>query len=338
MKERVLTHLKGAGADWISGGRLSIKMGMTRTAVWKQICRLRDEGYVIDSSRGKGYVLRRVSDSLLPAEIQSHLKTDFMGREIIYRPEVESTNSLAKSLAVRGAPAGTIVVAESQAAGKGRKGRVWFSPPGAGIYVSMILRPHFSLAEATKFTLLTGVALAETLLCLLPGRVEIKWPNDVLVDGRKIAGILIEISTEIDRIDYMVVGVGVNVNLKRQDFPPELKKIATSLRAETGKYFSRAAILADFLAAFEKYYGVFQDFGFAPVLARWKRLSNILEKEVQVSLLGSTIAGRVSGIDRDGALLIRGRRGCVQRILSGDMTLLRKPDVRRRRKSAAGNK
>jgi BirA family transcriptional regulator, biotin operon repressor / biotin---[acetyl-CoA-carboxylase] ligase len=335
MKDRVLTYLKGAGADWVSGGRLGEKMGLTRAAVWKQVCRLRAEGYVIDSSPRKGYFLRRVSDSLLPAEIQSRLDTDFIGREVVYRPQVASTNGLARTLAVRGACAGTIVVAETQTAGKGRRGRAWFSPPGAGIYLSIILRPRLSAAEATKFTILTGVALAETLTPLLPGRVEIKWPNDILVGGRKIAGILIEIATEIDMLEYMIVGVGVNVNNATRDFPAELRKTATSLRAETGSFASRAAILGEFLATFEKYCGVIQEFGFAPILARWKKLSNILDKHVTVSLLGDTITGRVSGIDRDGALLIRPPGSGLHRVLSGDLTVLPKRERRRSRPCAA---
>ncbi len=324
MKDRVLTYLKGAGAEWVSGGTLGDKMGLTRAAVWKQVCRLREEGYVIDSSPRKGYVLRRASDSLLPAEIQSHLKTALLGREIVYRPQVESTNALARTLAVRGARSGTIVVADSQTAGRGRQGRIWFSPPGAGIYLSLILRPAVGSSGATKFTLLTGVALAETLLSFVPDGVEIKWPNDILVGGRKVAGILIEIATEIDKIEYMVIGVGVNVNTARRDFPAELKRTATSLRAETGQYFSRAAVLAEFLAGFEKYYDVLQEFGFAPILARWKKLANIFDKQVSVDLLGSTISGRVSGIDRHGALLIRQRGGGLHRLLSGDLTVLKR--------------
>ena len=211
-RHHLLVSLKEAHGNWVSGEELSRKLGVTRTAIWKQACSLRNEGYIIDSSTRKGYMLREALDRLLPAEIGASLRSKRLGHRIVFEKEVDSTNRLARDLAISGAVEGTLVVAETQTGGRGRKGRKWFSPPGEGIYVSLVLRPRFQPAEAPKMTLLAGVALAETLIPAVPSRVTIKWPNDVLAGGKKIAGILIEISTQIDAIDYMVVGVGLNVN------------------------------------------------------------------------------------------------------------------------------
>jgi len=318
-RHHLLVSLKEAHGNWISGEELSRKLGVTRTAIWKHACSLRSEGYAIDSSTRKGYLLRETLDRLHPAEIEASLRSVRMGRRIVFEKEVDSTNRLARDLAIAGAAEGTLVVAESQTGGRGRKGRIWFSPPGEGIYVSLVLRPRFEPAEAPKMTLLAGVALAETLIPVVPTRVTIKWPNDVLAAGRKVAGILIEIATEIDAINYMIVGVGLNVNTPPRGFPADLRKWATSLAAETGSPVARAEILGAFLERFERYYDLIDREGFAPVIRRWRELSDMTGRPVRVHSFSGFVEGTIVGIDDDGVLVLTGADGTVERVISGDV-------------------
>jgi BirA family biotin operon repressor/biotin-[acetyl-CoA-carboxylase] ligase len=321
-RHHLLVSLKEAHGNWVSGEELSRRLGVTRTAIWKHACSLRSEGYAIDSSTRKGYLLRETLDRLLPAEIEASLRSVRLGRRIVFEREVDSTNRLARDLAIAGAAEGTLVVAESQTGGRGRKGRIWFSPAGEGIYVSLILRPRFQPAEAPKMTLLTGVALAETLVPVVSTRVTIKWPNDVLVAGKKVAGILIEIATEIDAINYMIVGVGLNVNTPAGHFPSDLRKRATSLAVETGHPIARAAILGAFLERFERYYDLVGREGFSPVIRRWRALSDMTGRPVRVHSFGRSVEGTIAGIDDDGVLLLTGADGAVERVISGDVEFL----------------
>ena len=252
-KDRLLGHLKECKGDWVSGESLSRRLGVTRSAVWKIIRKLREEGYVIESSPKKGYSLSKISEMLLPNEIRAGLDTEVFGMgEIIHFRETDSTNARAKELAVQGAPEGTLIVSESQTEGRGRKGRAWFSPSEAGIYVSLILRPNIPPSEAPRITFLTAVSAVEALLALTSLEVTIKWPNDILVKGKKIAGILTEISAEMDAIDYVVVGLGMNVN--NPHLPDDIEDKATSVFIETGKRFHKVKIVREYLRQQEKYY------------------------------------------------------------------------------------
>jgi BirA family biotin operon repressor/biotin-[acetyl-CoA-carboxylase] ligase len=321
-RHHLLVSLKEAQGNWVSGEELSRKLGVTRTAIWKQACSLRSEGYIIDSSTRKGYMLREALDRLLPAEIEASLRSKRLGHRIVFEKEVDSTNRLARDLAISGAVEGTLVVAETQTGGRGRKGRNWFSPPGEGIYLSLVLRPRFQPAEAPKMTLLAGVALAETLIPLVPSRITIKWPNDVLAGTKKLAGILIEVSTEIDAIDHMIVGVGLNVNTAPERFPDELRKRATSLAAEIGHPVRRADILGAFLERFERYYDLTGREGFAPVIRRWRVLSDMAGRRVRVHSFNGSLEGTIAGIDDDGVLLVMTADGTIQSVISGDVEYL----------------
>lgn len=319
-KERLLTCLKRHRQSWVSGESLSSDLGVSRSAVWKHIAGLRKEGYLIRSSPKKGYSLEEVPDLLLPAEIREKPTTRVFGRrDIVYLPQVDSTNTRAKELAGRGAPEGALVITEQQTGGRGRRGRTWFSPPGEAIYVSLILRPRITPVEAPKMTLMAGVAVAETLLSAISLEARIKWPNDILVGGKKIAGILTELSTEMDAINFVIVGLGLNVNIGA--FPDELRGSATSVLLETGKRFPRVKLIREFLGWFEKYYAEFQRTGFAPLLARWKYLSDMIGKTVTVDVLGSRHRGEVHGIDEDGILILKDSRGDYHRIFSGEVLL-----------------
>lgn len=293
-------------------------MGVSRSAVWKQVSKLRQEEYVIRSSSKKGYLFLGAPKMLLPAEIREGIGTEVFGRkEIAYFTELDSTNRKAKEMAAQGAPEGTLVVAEAQTRGRGRIGRNWYSPSQSGIYTSLILRPKLPPNEAPKITLVTGVAVAETLLAVTPLKPDIKWPNDILVRGRKICGILTETSTEMDAIDFVVVGVGVNVNSR--EFPDDLREIATSMYVETGSTFDRVMLLQEFLLQFERLYTTFLHSGFESIGKRWGELSILLGKGVTVHMIDRTCKGRVMKLDRDGALIIRAENGDLEKIYSGDI-------------------
>ena len=324
-KQQLLIHLKEGKGTWVSGESLARKMAISRTAVWKHIRTLRDEGYVIESSQKKGYLLRQSSDLLLENEIREGLNTSVLGkRGIHYFRQTDSTNNRAKLFASEGAPEGTLVVAEEQTRGRGRRGRQWFSPPGEGIYTSIILRPSISPNEAPKLTLMASVAVAEALLAMTSLAITIKWPNDILINGRKIAGILTEISTEMDRIDYVVIGVGINVNTPRKSLPPDIEDTATSVFMETGKPFPRIALLRAYLEWLEIYYEIFRTKGFEPVMKRWKSLAGIIGRHISVDLIDRVRTGEVLDVDKDGFLILRGQDGTIERIISGDVTLLHK--------------
>ncbi|NPV04351.1 MAG: biotin--[acetyl-CoA-carboxylase] ligase [Syntrophaceae bacterium] len=318
-RQHMLSRLKKAGGGWVSGEELSRELRISRTAVWKHVCSLRSEGYVIESSTRKGYLLRESLDRLVPSEIEASLRTARLGRRIVCEREVDSTNRLARDLAIAGAAEGTVVIAESQTAGRGRMGRSWFSPAGEGIYLSLLLRPRFQPAEAPKTTLLAGVALAEALIPIVPGRVSIKWPNDVLAGGKKVAGILVEAAAEIDAIDYLIIGVGINVNTPRRRFPPELRERATSLAAEAVRPVSRAEVLADFLGRFESHYDRAAREGFGPVIRRWRELSDMAGRRVRVRSFDRCLEGIISGIGDDGALVLTGADGTVEHVIAGDV-------------------
>jgi BirA family biotin operon repressor/biotin-[acetyl-CoA-carboxylase] ligase len=320
-KDQLLLYLKESKGNWISGESISTKMAVSRSAIWKHIQKLREEGYVISSSSKKGYLLRKTSDMLLPSEIREGLTTTVFGKgDIVHFRETDSTNTRAKALADRGAPEGTVIVSEKQIDGRGRKGRNWFSPSQEGIYISLILRPALSPGEAPKTTLLTAVAVAEALISLTGLAVSIKWPNDILVHGKKIAGILTEISAEIDAINYIVVGLGLNVNTP--DFPSNIKDKATSMFIEAGKHFSRVRVLREYLIWYERYYDLFWRNGFDPILTRWKELANIIGRRMTVETTGTIYTGEIQDIDKDGVLILKDNQGKQHRIFSGDISLV----------------
>jgi BirA family biotin operon repressor/biotin-[acetyl-CoA-carboxylase] ligase len=320
-KDQLLLYLKEGKGDWVSGEALSNKIAVSRSAVWKHICKLREEGYVIESSPKKGYLLRKAPDLLLPNEIREGLETRVFGkRDIIYFTETDSTNTRAKDLAVRGAPEGTLVISERQTKGRGRKGRSWFSPSQGGIYISLILKPSISPSEAPKITLLTAVVVAEALRSLTGLSAIIKWPNDILIDGKKVAGILTEMSTEMDAIDHIVVGLGLNVNTP--DFPVDIRDKATSIFIETGKHFPRARFIHEYLKWYEEYYEIFKRIGFEPIIKRWKELTNIIGKRITVEMISKKYSGEVQDIDKDGVLILKDNTGKSHRIIFGDVTLM----------------
>ena len=268
MRSKILDLLREAGDSYLSGEEMAKRLGVSRTAVWKHIQELRRDGYDIVSHSRSGYSLQSAPDTLRPEEIKNGLRTRRIGREIRFYPTVDSTNLEAKRLAQQGAPDGLIVVAEEQGKGRGRLERSFFSPAGKGIWFSVILRPDFLPQEAPKCTLLSAVAVAQAAEDFgMKG--GIKWPNDVLADGRKLVGILTEMSAEMERIHYVIIGTGINVNIAEEDFPEDLRDKATSLSQLKGEEIPRAAFFRAVLEHMDALYDSILREGFASRWGRW---------------------------------------------------------------------
>jgi BirA family biotin operon repressor/biotin-[acetyl-CoA-carboxylase] ligase len=320
-EELVLAFLAEAGDAFVSGEAISDKLGLSRAAVWKHVEALRGQGYRIDALPARGYRLVEVPDRLGPLELRPLLNTHDVGRELHWYAELTSTSDRAKELADEGAEHGEVVIAEVQTAGRGRRGRVWTSPPGRNLAFSVVLRPDLPPARAPELTLVASIAVCDSLR---QAGVDagIKWPNDVLAGGKKLAGILTELAAEPDRVHWVVIGVGVNVNARTEDFPEELRGEATSILLERGGPAPRALFAAACLTALEEWLDRHAEEGFGAIRAAWRERSVTLGREVCVRADGREVVGTAVDLDEDGALLVRDAVG-VQRILAGDVTLLR---------------
>jgi BirA family biotin operon repressor/biotin-[acetyl-CoA-carboxylase] ligase len=312
--EQIVDWLREAPAP-VSGQELARRLGCSRAAVWKHIAALRRAGYEIRGRRSSGYLLAAVPDRLGSAELAPHLRGSW--RRIEWRAVLDSTQNLARDLARRGAPEGTVVVAESQTAGRGRLGRQWHSPPGCNLYCSIVLRPPLAPAAVPALALVVGLAVADAVQEVTGGRATLKWPNDVLLAGRKVAGILTELDAEVERVHHVIVGIGVNVNT--DDFPPELAAKATSLRLAAGRPVARALFTAGLLAALEARYRRFLADGFAAMRSEWEACAALTGKEVRVTAPEGEVAGRVLGVDDDGALRLAGPHGEL-RVVAGEVS------------------
>ncbi len=257
------------------------------------------------------------------ARLEYRLQGRAMDWRVRFFPTVDSTNRLALRLAREGAPEGTIVIADEQTRGRGRLQRVWQSPPDRNLYASLVLRPAVEPASASLITLTAGVAAAEAIAGLCPRGVGLKWPNDVLVGGRKVCGILTEIKTAGRAVDAVVVGIGLNVNMAAEEFAPEHRASATSLREETGRWISREEAAFRLCDSWERWYGIFLAKGFAPVRVQWLAYSAMAGARVKVRFQGEVREGAVAGIDHDGALLLEDEAGAVLKVIAGDATIVK---------------
>lgn len=314
----LLMLLLSQKGTYLSGEQISNKFGVTRSAIWKQINAIRNMGYVIKSSPRLGYCLEKSPDFLFPEEIWSRCSLSALGSKIYYYTVTGSTNEDAKKLAQDGVPHGTLVIAEKQQKARGRLGRAWDSPNG-GLWFTLILRPCLAPMDAPKLTILTAVAVAEAIIHTTGIDAKIKWPNDILIDGKKVCGILTEMSTEMDAINHVIIGVGINVN--NSDFPEELKDKGTSLRQVKGEKVSRIQVLSSLLERFEHYYVKAETEGFKEVLESWRSLCTTLGQKVKITGQKENFEGIALDIDESGALLIKTGDGKVVRILSGDVSL-----------------
>ena len=319
----ILRLFRKAGSGFVSGELISRELQVSRTAVWKHINGLRDAGYIIEAIPSRGYHLLSSPDILSVDEVQGKLHTTRIGRHLVCLPETASTNADAFRLAEEGAEEGTTVIADAQSGGKGRRGRVWSSPAGVNLYCSIVLRPAIMPHEAPQLTFLSAVAAARAIEQITALKPEIKWPNDVLINGRKVAGLLNEMSAETDGINFVILGIGVNLNMTHAQFPADLRTPATSLLIEKGLPVNRAQFAAAMLDELDRLYTDFLDHGFGPVRDEWQQRCNANGREVVVSEGNvETARGMFQGIDGDGALLVRSSGGAIERILSGDVRVV----------------
>lgn len=319
MKTEVLRMLKEAD-EYLSGQEICEKFNVSRTAVWKVIKQLEAEGYEIEAIRNKGYRLKMAGDILSRAELESTMKTEWAGRNVLYFDETDSTNTEAKKAAEAGAPHGTLAVADYQSMGKGRRGRSWTSPHGVGIWMSIMIRPNLHPSCASMLTLVAALAVADGIkkVCRLDSKI--KWPNDIVVNGKKVCGILTEMSTELDCINYVVTGIGINANT--DEFPEDIRDVATSLLLETGERVKRSQLIAAVMEAFEQYYGRFmENENMSGLLEEYNSLLANRDNMVRVLAPGSEYTGTALGIDETGELLVRMESGELRRVLSGEVSV-----------------
>lgn len=320
----VLNALRSRPGEYLSGEELARSLGLSRTAVWKHIDALRQQGYAVEAVPRLGYRLAAIPDLVTPDEVFRGLDTRVLGRWIEYRESVGSTNELAKQLARQGAPEGLVVLANEQTAGKGRLGRGWASPPGVGIWMSVVLRPEIPPYETPRLTLAAAVAVAHAIRQVAGVEAGIKWPNDIVHGGRKLCGILTELEAEWERVAFAVVGIGINVNTAPEQFPAELQPAASSLAIAGGRPVRRAPLVQAILTELETQYDRLRGGRFEQVLTDWRRLSVTLGQRVRVLPFADgelPLAGMAEDVDRDGALLVRLPTGELRRVLAGEVSL-----------------
>lgn len=318
MQERIIQFLKEADG-YVSGEEMSQQLSMSRAAIWKHMQELRSHGYEIVAVPHLGYQLLSSPDRLLPHEIHFGLKTKIMGRKVYAFESIPSTMDEAFRLGMEGAPEGTLVCAESQTQGRGRLGRVWVSPKAKGIYASLILRPSLSPSQMPPITLMAAVALAETVRRLTALKPLIKWPNDLLVSNKKLAGILTELRAETDQVRFVVLGIGLNINATSS----QLLDTATSLKIETKKTFNRVEILQELLCQMEQWYGLVLKGRFSEILKYCRKHSATLKKRVRLHDASGDIQGMAVAMDDDGGLVIRLDNGHLVKKMAGDIHQLR---------------
>jgi BirA family biotin operon repressor/biotin-[acetyl-CoA-carboxylase] ligase len=321
---RILDALRRASGRKRSGEALSSEFGVSRAQVWKDVQTLRSRGYTIHAGAGEGYRLDGVPDRLFPEEILADLTTRWLARDIRYFDTTDSTNRVALGLAREGAAHGTTVVAEGQTAGRGRLGRSFYSPPYLNLYTSVVLRPHLTTIEAPTWILASAIAVADTIAATLDDEasVEIKWPNDVLLSGLKTSGILMELGAEATRVEYLVLGVGVNLNVDRETFPEEFRDLATSVASHGGRPVNRVEFARRLYGNLEEVLGTCAESGFDAVRHRFIDRFQMRGRRVRVIQLdGAERSGKALGIDAHGALRLETPDGEEVRVVAGDVTI-----------------
>lgn len=303
MKEEILRLLRSADG-YISGQELCNRFGVSRTAVWKAINQLKEAGYEIEAQQNKGYRLMAAPDLMTEAEIKSLMHTEWVAKEVLYFDTIDSTNTKAQELAEKGYPSGTLVVADKQESGKGRRGRSWVSPSGTGIFMTLMIKPDINPNNASMLTLVAALAVAKAITSVTGEEALIKWPNDIVVNGKKVCGILTEMNAQFDYINHIVVGIGINVH--NESFPEEISQMASSLMIESGgKRFHRAQIIAETMSYFEQYYDTFlktQDL--SALVREYDKLLVNRNKSVRVLDPKEPFDGKAMGITPKGELIV----------------------------------
>ena len=319
LKHEILRLLRSSTTGYLSGSDLAARLKVSRTAVWKHVRALAQEGYGIEAVPSQGYRLTALPDIICMDDLQGRLATKVIGRTVRYHAEVPSTNTLAMELAQQGAAEGTVVVAEQQTGGKGRLGRTWISPSG-NLYLSAILRPAIAVQKAPLVTLMGAVAVAFAVRERQGLSAGIKWPNDIMIAGRKFCGLLTEMSSEPDRIRHIVLGIGVNVNRDLHELPPEVRRRSTSLAEESGGPVDRTRLLGDVLEQLERWYDLFLRRE-GSVIDAWRELNVTTGQSVTVSGREGTVEGMALDVDREGRLIIQRSDGTMHTVASGDVTI-----------------
>lgn len=319
VEEKILELFKQQPNAFLSGEQISSGLSISRSAVWKHIEKLRTLGYEFDAVPHLGYRLRKTPDRLYPQEIRFALRAHTIGKEIVYYDIVDSTNTAAYHLAKKGAPEGMVILAEAQTKGKGRLSRNWASPKQKGIYMSVILRPELTPFQAPKITLLAAVSAALAIRDYSGVPALIKWPNDILANGKKIGGILTEMEAEPDTVKFLILGIGINVNARASELP----KGASSIFEETGNKTSRVELVRAVLERLDENYTLFKREGFSPIKKEWRNLSATLGRRVRVTCMDKKVEGEATDIDSDGGLKIRLDNGFYEKVMAGDVLVLR---------------
>ena len=314
MKSKILEILEKKGS-YVSGEEISKEIGISRAAIWKHIKKLRELGYEIESKTNEGYKLIKSPEKQIEFELERLLDTKIIGKKILFFEEVDSTNNKAKQIALE-ENEGTVVISEMQTSGRGRRGREWYSPKG-GIYVTFILKPNVSPEKASQLTLVSSLALVETLNAINNNlNAKIKWPNDVLVSGKKISGILTELSSDMEKINYIVIGVGINLNTEKEILPEN----GTSLKIEMKEEVSIKLFLKSFLEHYDSIYEEYLNGGIDQIIERWKNNSDTLGKKVKIIGINETFEGLAKDIDENGALILETKEKEIK-VYSGDVSL-----------------
>lgn len=319
MKKKILFILKNSGSEYISGEKISEELGITRAGIWKHIKALKDIGYEIDSVPNKGYRIIKTPDIITEEEVTPFLKTKYIGREYLHFQSIDSTNTQCKRQCAINIIDGLVVTTEEQIQGRGRLGRVWTSPKGTGIWMSIVLTPQISPILAPKITIIGAAAVYSALkdMGVDPG---IKWPNDIVIQGKKVCGILTEMNAEIDRINYVIMGIGINVNM--EEFQEELRDKATSLKIQCGENVSRKELVGKVLNYVEYYYDLFKNTGdIKAVINICREGSILLGKEVRVINQGKDTICTALDIDQDGELIVKYEDGSIDKVYSGEVSV-----------------
>lgn len=323
MKQKILEFLIRNKKGYISGQEMSEKLGVSRNAVWKHIQNLKKEGFQIESIKHKGYKLIELEehqkDCLNYGLVAPHLNTKFIGNKIYYYDSIDSTNTEAKNLAEKNADEGWLVIAEEQTRGKGRIGRTWQSPKKTGIWMSLVLRPNVEPREVPQLTQLAAAAIVKALT-KFDIEAKIKWPNDLIINGKKICGILTEMAGSIEQLNYIIIGMGINVNQILEDFDEELREKASSIYIESGKKINRQALVGEILNSIEFYYNEFLAHNHKAYLDVCREESILINKTVRVINNKKEKKGKALGIDDSGALLVE-IDGKIEKIISGEVSV-----------------
>jgi BirA family transcriptional regulator, biotin operon repressor / biotin---[acetyl-CoA-carboxylase] ligase len=319
IRKKLIQAFSESNGEFLSGQALADIAGCSRTAIWKHIEELRKEGFVLEAVRKKGYRIVNAPDIVTENKIRLGLQTSTLGQVIHYEESVPSTQKIAHDLAGNGAVEGTLVIADEQTAGRGRLMREWHSSLGNGVWMSLILKPHLPPQKAPQFTLITAVAVVQAIEEVTELQPQIKWPNDILINGKKVTGILTELQAESDKINSIIIGIGMNVNHSIDHFPDEIQSIATSLAIEQGAQLSRAKVVQTILERMESLYTLYMKEGFTPIKLLWESYAVSIGKRIRARTINGTIEGTALGITAEGVLKIEDQAGIVHQIYSADI-------------------